>query len=80
MDVVILTRTECEKAIRALSREFMADPSKSDADRAHPSFSKFKAWLDQKGYTGYLRFRARIGADMQAELWFDDELEQSWRQ
>lgn len=45
----------------------------------HPSFSDFKVWLTENGHSQYLDFRSTVGADYDAEVWFDDELKQNWR-
>ncbi len=66
-----------EPIVRALARErFNALP---EAEQKHPSFVQFKDSLQQKGYGHYLDFRSRVGADCDAELWFDEELGQTWR-
>lgn len=48
-------------------------------DASHPSFSDFKAWLHEEGYSYLLDFRSVMGADEDAEQWFDQELGQTWR-
>ncbi|MBR0734994.1 hypothetical protein JQ636_38575 [Bradyrhizobium japonicum] len=44
-----------------------------------PSFSAFKSWLFKNDYAHYLNFRSRMGADYDAEMWFDGEFGQNWR-
>ena len=44
-----------------------------------PNFFAFTAWLSEKGYSHYLNFRSRMGADYDAELWYDQEFKQTWR-
>ena len=47
--------------------------------REYPHFSAFKSWLGESGYSPNLTFRSRMGADYEAELWFDQEFKQTWR-
>ena len=72
-----MKKTEAETAIRALATEWAM--GLAEAEREHPSFSAFKTWLSQKGYSHYLSFRSIMGADHNAETWFDQELGQAWR-
>jgi hypothetical protein len=73
----VVKKSECERPIRSLAREwFDGLPA---AEREHPSWTAFKAWLEGKGYSQYLDFRSRAGAEYDAEMWFDDELGQNWR-
>jgi hypothetical protein len=50
-----------------------------DGKREHPSFYAFKDWLSANHYSHYQNFRSRMGADYDAEAWFDDELGQNWQ-
>jgi hypothetical protein len=68
---------ECERAIRSLCHEWAG--GLSEAERDHPNFLAFKAWLGQKGYSHYLDFRSAMGSNYDAEMWFDQELKQTWR-
>lgn len=71
---------EAERAIRSLCRQWIADVYGGELPAGtHPSWSDFKVWLELKGYSHYLEFRSRRGANADAELWFDDEFGQSWR-
>lgn len=72
-----MKKVEAEKAIRYLATEWVS--TLSDDEKEHPSFSSFKVWLRTKGYDHYLNFRSRMGANYDAELWFDQELKQTWR-
>jgi hypothetical protein len=64
-----------------------ADHSKADdwfatslkEKQRHPNFLAFESWLNEAGYGSYLNFRSIMGADYDAEMWFDDELGQYWR-
>ncbi len=72
-----MTKADSEKAIRELSDTWyngLPDPKPE-----HPSFLAFKSWLSEKGYSHYLRFRSVMGADYDAELWFDQQRKQMWR-
>jgi hypothetical protein len=72
-----MTKPEAEKAIRRLCTEWARELSSEDLE--HPSFDAFRTWLDAKGYGHYLTFRSVAGPLYDAEMWFDDELGQSWR-
>lgn len=72
-----MKKPECEKAIRSLAATWARETGVNVSD--HPSWSSFKNWLSEKGYSGYLNFRSVMGPDYDAEAWFDDELGQNWR-
>lgn len=74
-----MKKAECEKAIRNLCHEWAKTPEFTETRSDCPSFSKFKSWLTIKGYDHYLNFRSVMGADYDAELWFDQEFKQTWR-
>jgi len=72
-------KSECETAIRHLCHEWGRSrgiPSRPDFQ---PSFADFKSWLSEKGYSHYLHFRSVAGPDYDAEMWFDQEFGQTWR-
>jgi hypothetical protein len=54
------------RAIRSLATDWLCDLSKDKQE--HPSLSSFKDWLGKKGYSHYLNFRCRMGADYDAEM------------
>lgn len=70
-------KDECEKAIRRLCRDWRDVRGLKPED--YHSFSDFKSWLIENHYSHYLNFRSKIGADFEAEMWFADELNQTWR-
>lgn len=72
-----MAKAESERAIRALATTWY--DTLAEEKREHPSFSAFKTWLSQNHYPHCLSFRSRMGADYDAEMWFDDELGQNWR-
>ncbi len=72
-----MKKDEAERAIRSLCTTW-AETLDSDA-REHPSFYQFRDWLSASGYGMYMDFKSRMGAAYDAEMWFDDELGQSWR-
>jgi hypothetical protein len=41
----------------------------------HESFYDFISWLERNGYSHYLHYRAVADA----ELWFNEERKQTWR-
>ncbi len=70
-------KDDCEQAIRTLCHVWAegrpADPMQ------HESFYAFKSWLEQNGYSRYLNFRSLRGPVADAELWFNEERKQAWR-
>jgi hypothetical protein len=72
-----MKKAEAEKAIRYLATQWAN--TLSEEDKEHPSFSAFKGWLAANRYSGYLDFRSVMGANYDAEAWFDEELGQTWR-
>ena len=44
----------------------------------HYSFSSFWAWVENN-YSSYTQFRAVPNAQYVAEMWFDREMKQAWR-
>lgn len=72
-----MKRPECKLAIPRLAREWAETQDK--ADNWHPSFGAFVSWLKQNGNGQYLEFSSRMGAAHDAEQWFDDALNQRWR-
>lgn len=74
-----MKKDECEKAIRSLCHEWGSIKGISMPPVDQPHFSEFKAWLKEKGYSHYLNFRSVMGPDYDAELWFDQEFKQTWR-
>ena len=74
-----MTKDECEKAIRHLCHKWAEERGIESSTVDLMEFSDFKTWLGQKGYSHYLNFRSTAGSDYDAELWFDQELKQTWR-
>lgn len=74
-----MKRAECEKAIRSLVHEWAKARGIPIPPVEQPSFSDFKSWLNQNGYSHYLNFRSVMGPEEDAERWFDQELRQTWR-
>ncbi|WP_143749112.1 hypothetical protein [Mesorhizobium sp. WSM3868] len=72
-----MKKAESEKAIRYLATQWAN--TLPEKEREHPSFSTFMAWLSANRYSGYLNFRSAVGPDYDTEMWFDDELKQTWR-
>jgi len=72
-------KSECETAIRSLCHEWarlQGIPSRPDFQ---PSFGQFTSWLRERGYGHYLRCRSVAGPEYDAEIWFDQEFHQIWR-
>jgi hypothetical protein len=74
-----LKKTECEKAIRSLCHKWAAANGINIGAVEQPSFLEFKQWLSSNGYSYLLGFRSVSGPVFDAELWFDQEMKQTWR-
>jgi len=74
-----MKRTEAEKAIRYLVHCWAKATGIRPGSVGLPSFHDFKRWAEEQGYSGYFSFRSRMGPLEDAELWFDQELRQTWR-
>ncbi|MGB6541392.1 MAG: hypothetical protein WBF03_11020 [Xanthobacteraceae bacterium] len=72
-----MKKRECETAIRRLCHEWARSAPSNQVNR--PRFSDFKGWLQRMGSSQYLDFHSTMGADRDAEMWFDEELKQTWR-
>ena len=74
-----MKKEDCEKAVRSLCHEWPNAIGLSGAKLKHPSFTDFKSWLNARGYSHYLDFRSVRGPEEDAEMWFDEEFKQTWR-
>lgn len=74
-----MTKAEAESAIRKLVVDWANETGVTKGQAEQPSFGAFQHWLSEKGYAGYLDFRSTAGALYDAEMWFDQELGQAWR-
>ena len=76
-----MKKDECEAAIRALCSQWSREKGfvNTQSTDFHPSYFEFKNWAEDKGYGRYWDFRATGGANYHAEMWFDDEFKQNWR-
>jgi hypothetical protein len=72
-----MKKSDAKPALHVLYRQWGA--TLTPAELEHPSFSAFKRWLSEQGYSRYLDFRSTMSADYDAELWFDQEFKQTWR-
>jgi hypothetical protein len=72
-----MKKDECESKIRYLCHEWANGRSEQQRERL-ASFLEFRAWLMANGYSQCLDFKSRAGALFDAELWFDQELGQTW--
>jgi hypothetical protein len=68
---------EAESAIRSLAHQWHQDLP--EHRKSQPSFESFTRWLFENGYGHYLDFRSTMGANYDAERWFDSALGQNWR-
>jgi hypothetical protein len=74
-----MKKTDAEKAIRHLCHEWARVTGLPNPPVEQPSFAKFRSWLNENGYSNYLSFRSSISPLYDAELWFDQEFKQTWR-
>jgi hypothetical protein len=72
-----MKKAEAEKAIRFLSHTWFTGLPADD--KKYPSFYTFRSWLREEGHGACLEFKSTMGADYDAEMWFDDALAQNWR-
>lgn len=73
-----MTKREAEKAIRHLCHKWAELRGIIIAPETAPSFGDFIAWI-RENYPDYLRFRSTTGAEYDIEMWFDQEMKQTWR-
>jgi hypothetical protein len=74
-----MKKHEAEQAIRHLCHVWARECGISELPVDQPSFPDFKSWLSGKGYGHYLEFRSVMGPNYDAEMWFDQEFRQTWR-
>ena len=78
-EAVVEKKADCEQAIRYLCHEWGRVRGIPSRPVLQPSFIDFKSWLRENGYSHYLNFRSVMGAEEDAERWFDQEFGQMWR-
>jgi hypothetical protein len=74
-----MKKAEAKETLISLFPKWRDARGLSDAQLEHPSFSDFKLWLRETHYSHYLNFRSVMGADVDAEMWFDEYFGQRWR-
>ena len=75
----MMKRKEAEDGIRHFSIEWMHETNYCPKPGHYPSFSDFKQWLEKHHRSLYLNFRSQIGAENEAEQWFESEIDRYWR-
>jgi len=70
------TKLESEQIVRRLCHHWLLE--QPEAKREHPSFTDFRTWLEAC-HPGVFSFRSYAGPLYDAEMWFDRELGQGWR-
>jgi hypothetical protein len=73
------TKPEGEAAIRRMFEEWRFEPAQRGVAEVKLSYSKFRAWVDQKGYSNYFKFRSLAGPEEDAERWFAQRFKQKWK-
>lgn len=74
-----MKKPECEKAIRHLVHEWAGLNGIRAGQDEMPNIYAFLNWLEAAGHGHYLRFRSVVPPEDEAERWFDEELQQTWR-
>jgi hypothetical protein len=74
-----MKKDEAKQALHQLFGKWKNDTSQPTGPDDHPSYIIFKNWLSEKGYSHYLHFRSTAGSDFDAEMWFDQYFNQTWR-
>jgi hypothetical protein len=73
-----MTKAECEKAIRSLVHDWAKLRGVNVGQAEMPSFSDFFGWVTDN-YPRCLQFRTTTSVRYDVEMWFDQELKQTWR-
>ena len=73
-----MNKVEAERLIRHLCSQWAAEKGFGGAADEAPSFLEFKAWAMQRAPEAF-SFRSQMGANYDAEVWFDEEFNQTWR-
>jgi hypothetical protein len=73
-----MKKSECETAIRSLCHDWAKLRDIPSAPERQPSFVDFIGWVRQN-YPRYLDFRTTTSVNYDAEMWFDQEFKQTWR-
>jgi hypothetical protein len=73
------TKPQCETAIGQMFNQWRLEPAQQDIAEVDLSYSKFRAWADQKGYSSYFKFRSVMGPEEDAERWFAQRFRQTWK-
>ena len=74
-----MKKSDCEPVIKALCHEWARLNGMPNRPACQPSFSQFTSWMRESGHGRYLHFRAVGGPEYVAEMWFDQEFHQTWR-
>jgi hypothetical protein len=73
-----MKKDDCERAIRSFCHKWREECGLSRTPPDQLSFSDFISWVRQN-YSSYLKFRTSLSVDYDAEMWFDQEFNQTWR-
>ena len=73
-----MKKAESESAIRHLVGVWARRNGFQRSAEENPSFFDFWAWL-RENYSGYLSFRTTTSVEFDVEMWFDEEMKQTWR-
>jgi hypothetical protein len=74
-----MTKRQAEKDLPHLFDKWRDEAKLAAEDLEHPSYSDFKRWAQENGYSRYWDFRSVAGADYDIEAWFDEHFAQMWR-
>ena len=73
-----MKKAEAERNHRVLIHEWASEVGFSPESGAQPCFLAYKDWARNKS-NELFSFRSAAGADYDVEMWFDEELKQTWR-
>ena len=74
-----MKKDECEQKIRYLCSKWANERGILMSGEVDPSFQEFLSWMRDNGWYQYLDFRAQGGPLYVAQMWFDQEFKQSWK-
>ncbi len=69
-----MKKSDAEKIVRTSCHDWFQEAGRPD----FPSFYDYARWAEQR-WSGLFSFKSTIGARENAEIWFDQELKQTWR-
>ena len=72
-----MKKDDAKRAFRQMFSDWAAETDQPMTPEAHPSYSAFRAWTSDKGYSQYFDFRSETRPDEDVEQWFDEYFKQT---